>query len=299
MDFSSHYGELAALATAFFWTVTALSFEVATKHIGSLTVNLLRLLFALIFLSVFNLITRGYVFPVDASMHAWIWLSLSALAGLVIGDYLLFHSYVIIGSRIAMLIMTLVPPITALIGWLALGEKMTALHLLGMFLTMSGIALAIFYRPGNQKKIRFSYPVKGILFALGGAVGQAVGLVLSKYGMQSYNAFAASQIRVIVGMVGYAIIILILGKTYLVRRGVKDRKGLKFTLLGSFFGPFLGISFSLLAVKYTETGIASTIMSIVPILIIPPSLMFFRQKFSWLEIAGAFISVGGVVLMFL
>jgi len=299
MDLSAHYGELAALATAIFWTATALSFEAATKRIGSFTVNILRLLFALVFLTIFNYFLRGQAFPVDATSHAWIWLTVSGLIGFVFGDYLLFHSYTIIGSRIAMLIMTLVPPMTALIGWLALGEKMSALHIFGMFLTVAGIGMAIFYRPVNQKKIRFSYPVKGILFALGGTVGQAVGLVLSKYGMQSYNAFAASQIRVIAGVIGFAILILALGKTGLVRKGITDRKGMKYTTIGSFFGPFLGVSFSLLAVKYTETGIASTIMSIVPILIIPPSLILFRQKFSWLEIAGAFISVGGVVLMFL
>lgn len=299
MDLSAHYGELAALATAIFWTATALSFEAATKRIGSFTVNILRLLFALVFLTIFNYFLRGQAFPVDASGHAWIWLTVSGLVGFVFGDYFLFHSYTIIGSRIAMLIMTLVPPFTALIGWLMLGETMSGLHVLGMFLTVAGIALAIFYRPVNQKKIRFSYPIKGILFALAGTVGQAVGLVLSKYGMQSYNAFAASQIRVIAGVIGFAILILALGKTGLVRKGIKDRIGIRNTVMGSFFGPFLGVSFSLLAVKYTETGIASTIMSIVPILIIPPSLILFRQKFSWLEIAGAFISVGGVVLMFL
>jgi drug/metabolite transporter (DMT)-like permease len=299
MDLSTHYGELAAAATAIFWTVTALSFEAASKRIGSLAVNLFRLSFAFVFLAIFNLLHRGFIFPTDASTHSWLWLGLSALVGLVFGDYLLFHSYIILGSRIAMLVMTLVPPITALIGWLMLGEKMSALHLMGMFLTMSGIGMAIFYRPENGKKIRFSYPVKGILFALGGAVGQAVGLVLSKYGMQSYDAFSASQIRVFTGMAGYALIILALGKTDLIRTGFNDKKGMKITLLGSFFGPFLGISFSLLAVKYTETGIAATIMAIVPILIIPPSLFLFKQKFTWLEIVGAFISVAGVVLMFL
>lgn len=299
MDLSAHYGELAALATAIFWTATALSFEVATKRIGSLTVNILRLVFALVFLSLFNYLVRGHAFPTDASAHAWIWLTVSGLIGFVFGDYFLFHSYTIIGSRIAMLIMTLVPPMTALIGWLALGETMSGLHLLGMFLTVAGIAMAIFYRPVNQRKIRFSYPVKGIMFALFGTIGQAVGLVLSKYGMQSYNAFAASQIRVIAGVIGFGFIILILGKSGLIKKGMKDGKGMCTTLLGSFFGPFLGVSFSLLAVKYTETGIASTIMAIVPVLIIPPSLILLRQKFSWLEIAGAFISVTGVVLMFL
>jgi drug/metabolite transporter (DMT)-like permease len=176
---------------------------------------------------------------------------------------------------------------------------MSGLHILGMFLTVAGIAMAIFYRPEKQKKIRLSYPVKGIMFAFLGTVGQAVGLVLSKYGMQSYNAYAASQVRVIAGVIGFSILILALGKGGLVKKGVRDSKGMRNTIMGSFFGPFLGVSFSLLAVKYTETGIASTIMSIVPILIIPPSLILFRQRFSWLEMVGAFISVGGVVLMFL
>ena len=299
MQLSSSYGELAALATAVFWTVTALSFEVASKRVGSLAVNMIRLLLAFVFLMVFAWFYRGMLFPLDASAHNWIWLSVSGLVGFVFGDYFLFHSYRLVSSRIAMLVMTLVPPMTALIGWLFLKEKMSALHLLGMSLTMSGIALAIFTRPANGKKLKLSYPLKGILFALGGAIGQAIGLVLSKYGMQNYDVFASTQIRVIAGIIGFGTLVLFLGKGRLINNAVKDRTGMRTILLGSFFGPFLGVSFSLLAVKYTTTGIASTIMSIVPILIIPPALILFKQKVSWIEVMGAVISVGGVVLMFL
>lgn len=299
MSLETHYGELAALATAFFWTVTALSFEFASKRVGSLAVNMIRLTFAFLLLSVFSYFSRGMFLPLDASPHAWLWLALSGLIGLVLGDYFLFKAYNIISSRIAMLFMTLVPPMTAFIGWLLLGEKMSLLHISGMFLTVGGILLAIFTRPEDGKRIRLSYPVKGILYALIGAAGQAGGLVLSKYGMGTYNAFAASHIRIITAVIGYALIIIVLGKSSLIRNAVHDRKSMKTIALGSFFGPFLGISFSLLAVKYTETGIAATIMAIVPILIIPPSIVMFKQKFTWLEIAGAFISVAGVVMMFL
>ena len=299
MSLSNHYGELAALATAFFWTITALSFEFASKRVGSLAVNIIRLTLAFFLLSIFTFITRGMFLPLDASPHALIWLSLSGLIGLVLGDYFLFKSYNILTSRIAMLFMTLVPPMTAFIGWLLLGEKMSLLHITGMFLTVGGIFLAIFSRPENGRRIKLTYPLNGIAFALIGAAGQAGGLVLSKYGMQDYNAFAASHVRIIAAVIGYAIIILVLGKGSLIRKAVNDRKGLRAIALGSFFGPFLGISFSLLAVKYTETGIAATIMSIVPILIILPSIVIFKQRFTWLEIAGAFISVAGVVLMFL
>jgi len=299
MNFSDHYGELAALATAVFWTVTALSFEFASKRVGSLAVNMIRLTFAFIFLGVFTLITRGMFLPLDASPHAWLWLSLSGIVGLVLGDYFLFKSYMVISSRISMLIMTTVPPFTAIIGWLLLGEKMLPLHILGMFLTMAGIFMAIFTKPENGQRIKLSYPVKGIIFALIGAIGQAGGLVLSKYGMGEYNSFAASHIRIIAGLLGYALIILLLRKGALIRNAIRDARGMKFITLGSFFGPFLGISFSLLAVKYTNTGIAATIMAIVPILIIPPTVFLFKEKFTWIEIAGAFVSVAGVVLMFL
>jgi drug/metabolite transporter (DMT)-like permease len=299
MNLSDHYGELAALATACFWTVTALSFEFASKRVGSLAVNMIRLTLAFVILGVFTLITRGMFLPLDATPFNWFWLALSGLVGLVLGDYFLFKSYTVLSSRIAMLIMTTVPPMTALIGWLLLGEKMIPLHLFGMFLTVGGIFLAIFTRPENGNRIRLSYPLKGILFALIGAAGQAGGLVLSKYGMADYNSFAASHIRLIAGMAGYAIIFLVLRKGALIKKAIHDKKGMRIIALGSFFGPFLGISFSLLAVKYTETGIAATIMAIVPILIIPPSVFLFKEKFTWLEIAGAFISVAGVVLMFL
>ena len=299
MSLANHYGELAALATAMFWTVTALSFEFASKRVGSLAVNMIRLTFAFLFLGTFNLVTRGMFLPLDASMHGWIWLSLSGLVGLVLGDYFLFKSYAVLSSRISMLIMTTVPPMTALIGWLLLDEKMVLLHIAGMFLTMTGIFMAIFTKPENGQKIKLSYPMRGIVFALIGAAGQAGGLVLSKYGMGEYNSFAASHIRLIAGMTGYALIIIFLRKGELIRKAIHDAKGMKAIGLGSFFGPFLGISFSLLAVKYTETGIAATIMAIVPILIIIPSVLVFKEKFTWMEIFGAVISVAGVVLMFL
>jgi drug/metabolite transporter (DMT)-like permease len=300
MDFSNYTGELAALATAVFWTITAMAFEVGSKKIGSLALNMIRLVLAFIFLSIFNLIARGLIFPVDASVHAWVWLSVSGLVGFVFGDYFLFRAFAVISARIAMLFMTLVPPITAVIGWAILGESMTLLQITGMTLTISGIAMAIFSRGGESgKRIKLSYPVKGILFGLGGALGQAVGFVLSKYGMGDYHAFAATQIRIIAGMVGFALIIIILKKGYLIRNAFKSKPGMIGTGIGSVFGPFLGVSFSLIAVKYISTGVASTLMAIVPILIIPPAVLFFKQKVSFLEIIGAFISVGGVTLFFI
>jgi len=297
--YNNHLGEFAALLTALFWTVTSLSFEHASHKIGSVAVNIIRLILGFAFLSVFNLIRRGFVLPVDASLENWIWLSLSGLVGFVFGDLFLFKSYTMIGSRFSMLIMTLVPPITAFFSFFILGERLGLYHFLGMILTFSGIAMAIFSRSAKDEKFSLKLAPKGIIYALGGAVGQALGLVLSKLGMKTYDPFAATQIRIIAGIIGYVLLVTILARWNTVKNAIYNRSGMLLTGLGAFFGPFLGVSFSLIAIKYTEAGIASTIMALVPVFIIIPAVFIYKQKVTIPEILGAVVSVSGVALFFL
>ena len=206
----SHAGELAALGAACCWTVTALAFERAGRRIGSLVVNLLRLLVAFGFLTLFGALVRGVALPLDASPHAWCWLGASGLVGFTVGDLCLFRAFVVIGSRLSVLLMSLVPPLTALLGRLLLGEVLTPVDWLGMTLTVGGVAwVALERRPEGDGR-RGRVPWTGILLGLGGAAGQAVGLALSKYGMGSYDPFAATQIRVIVGALGFAVVFTVI-----------------------------------------------------------------------------------------
>ncbi|MDX9883493.1 MAG: DMT family transporter [Prolixibacteraceae bacterium] len=301
----NYFGEIAALLTAVFWTVTSMSFESAGKKVGSLAVNLIRLVIAFFLLGIFTWFSRGSFFPIDAGWERTGWLALSGLVGFVIGDLLLFQAFVVVGARISMLIMALSPPITALAGWLLLGEVLSSMNWLGMVVTLTGISIVVLkreYSPKNEngrRIIKAAYSVPGILLAFGGAVGQGVGLVLSKKGMGGYDAFASSQIRVSTGIIGFAILFLFMKRYGRVWAALKNRSAMKRISLGSFFGPFLGVSFSLLAVQHTQAGIAATIMSIVPVLIIPPAILLFKEKVNWKEIAGAVIAVGGVTIFFL
>ena len=279
--------------------MTSLAFESASHKIGSIAVNIIRLIIGFAFLSVFNLIWRGYILPVDASIENWLWLSLSGLVGFVFGDLFLFKSYTMIGSRFSMLIMTMVPPITAFFSFIILGERLTLFHYLGMTLTFSGIAMAIFSRSAKGEKLSLKLAPKGILYAFGGAVGQALGLVLSKFGMKNYDPFAATQIRIIAGIFGYILLVTMLTRWNMVSNASHNKSGMILTSVGAFFGPFLGVSFSLIAIKYTEAGIASTIMALVPIFIILPAFVLFKQKVTLSEILGSIVSVGGVALFFL
>lgn len=293
----THIGEFAALATAALWTVTALAFEQASKRVGSLAVNLIRLFLAFIFYCVFNLLRGHSLIPIHVTGYSWFWLSVSALIGFVFGDYCLFQAYARVGSRIASLLMALAPPLAALFGWMILGESFSLLNSAGMALTLFGIVLVILDRPQKQLQVKYSIP--GILFGLGGALGQAVGLVFSKFGMKDLDPFEASQIRVIAGFAGFILLFTILNRWNKLKPAIKSLKTMRFISTGAFFGPFLGVSFSLLSIKHTSTGIASTIMAIVPVLIIPPAILLYKEKVSWKEFVGALLAVGGVALFFL
>jgi len=300
-----HFGEIAGVLTAVFWTITALAFESAGKKVGSLAVNLIRLVIAFFLIGTYSWLVRGFFFPTDASWFAWKWLAISGLIGFVIGDLLLFQSFVVIGARVSMLLMALAPPFAAFIGWLMLGEVLTPMNWAGMAVTMTGIVIVILKREKSEengaivKKLKSSYSIPGLLLATGGALGQAAGLVISKKGMGDYDAFSATQIRVLTGIVGFSILFFFIKRWPRVWAALRNGSAMKRITLGAFFGPFLGVSFSLLAVQHTQAGIAATLMAIVPVLIIGPSIILFNEKVNWKEILGAIITVGGVAMFFL
>ena len=290
-------GEFAALMTAGCWTVSALSFESASRRIGSLAVNMLRLFIALAFLSAYGYLVRGAALPLDASGHMWFWLTLSGLAGFTLGDMCLFRSFIVIGSRTTMLMMSLVPVLTALMSRAALGESMVGRHWLGLFLTVGGVALVVSEKRRDENGEAKPLPLSGILLAVGAAMGQASGLVLSKHGMRDYDPFAATQIRVIAGIAGFSLIFFLSGWWPKVLEGLRNGAAMARLSLGAFFGPFLGVSLSLAAVQSAKTGVAAALMSITPILIIPPSIILFKEKITWRAVAGAAVAVIGVGIL--
>jgi drug/metabolite transporter (DMT)-like permease len=308
-------GELAALCTAGCWVITALSFEAAGKRIGSLSLNVIRLVMSLVPLCLWGLISRGHALPIDAAPSAWAWLSLSGLIGFTLGDLCLFRAFVLIGPRLATLIMASVPVWTAMFGFAFLGERLHERELLGIALTVAGIAWAVSQRqppapsPSTEQSVqatssepapkpsRWRFASSGIAMALAGALGQAVGLVLSKHGMADYDAFASTQIRVFAGIAGFAIVITLWRWWPRVREATRDAKAMGPTALGAVFGPFLGVGLSLLAVQLAPTGVASSVMATTPILMLPVSWMR-GEKFGWAGALGAVIAVAGVALLF-
>lgn len=306
-------GLAAGLATAALWAVTALCFEAASRRVGSLVVNVLRLLVAQILFIGLSLVRTGHAMP-HLSCEAWMTLSVSGLVGFVAGDLMLFRAFVLIGARLSMLVYASVPVMTALAGYLFLGERIGGRALLGMAVTMAGIALAVAGKRQGPDPERTGSRRWGVLFALGASAGQTAGLLLAKYGSSGLSSFDATQVRVLAGLAGF--LILTAGAGHLrplldvLRRGLLStsdptlqvqhasaRTALFSLSLGALFGPFLGVSLGLLSAQLLAAGVASTLMSLVPVLLIPMSILIFRERASLAEIAGTIVAFGGVVLL--
>lgn len=294
MPFQSHIGEIASLLTAVCWMLSAIFFEKAGRRTGSLSVNIIRIFLGILFLGITTLFTRGMFFPMDATAYNWVWLGLSGIVGFFLGDLFLFKSYILIGSRTSQLVMSLAPMITAVIGWFFLQEILSLKSIAGIVVSVGGIMIAV-----AGKKLKLNIPLRGFLYALGGVLGQAVGLILSKKGMGDYDPIAATQIRAIFGFVAFALLVTFVGRWRRVFMTLRDKTGMKAITIGTVFGPFIGVSLSLYAVQHTETGIASALMALTPIFIIIPTAIMFKEKITARQVIGALISIGGATIFFL
>ena len=304
----AYLGELISIGVAFSWTATALLSEFGSKHMGNLTLNVLRMALALLFSMVLFGFVTGSVLPTGASSEAIGWMLLSGIVGYVIGDFCLFQCYIIIGSRFGQLFMTLAPLAAAVMAWIILGQELTRMNMVAMMVTLFGIGISVLGR-GEHHKVSLRLPLSGVLFAIGAAMCQGIGLVLSKIGMDHYEVvdqmpewlvpFSANFYRCIAGIIGFSLLLFLRKESKTLCHAFHDKKSLSVAIATTIFGPFVGVGFSLMAVQYTAAGIASTLMALTPIIILLPSRWLFHEKITWRAVIGAVISVIGVSLFFL
>ncbi len=298
-------GQIAAVATSVLWTFNSLLFTSAGKRIGAISVNAYRIAIAVGLLVITHLLLLGRLLPL-ATDEQWYWIGLSGIVGLGIGDFGLFSAFLIIGPRRSVLMMALSPIFAAIGAYLLMGEVLSAFTILGIGITLLGVVIVILEREDRTGETPVTGRLKtwGVFLALVGAIGQGFGLVFAKMGMLLYDGNAlhplsATLIRMLLGAMFVWITVAVLGKIPDIRKAIKDRQGMKHTAAGAFIGPFIGVTLSMVAVTYTHAGVAQTLMSLMPVFIIPVVWYLYRQRTSWRGAVGAVIAVIGVGVLFL
>ena len=297
MDYT---GEIAALLTSVFFSFTAVIFAQASRKVGAMITNRVRLAIALIYLMLINLILFGQPLPIGAGLDRWAWLSLSGVVGLALGDLFLFRAYAEIGPRLGMLMLSLAPVIGAIVAWVFFSETLRIGQIAGIAITLIGIAWVIAARPATEATHQGSHG-RGIVFGVLAATGQALGLVLSKQGMTGgFSPFAGNVIRMLAATVVFWLITFAQRQAGDTLQTVRAHpNALKLLALGALVGPVLGVSASLLAVQHAEIGVASTLMALPPVFLLPIGYFAFKERFGWQTIVGTFVAMAGVAVLFL
>lgn len=306
-----HLGEISALAAAFFWSFTAIFFSEAGRIIGSYRVNKIRLLFAIVIYMAILTITTGSPVPLGLNLTQIGWLSISGIVGLAIGDAAGFKALVMIGPRLTTLTFCAVPVVTTLVAWIFLGERLHIVDLLGIVVTLAGVAWVVMerqFKADNRFGLHDDHPdrgsqARGLALAIFASVCQALGLILSKQGMMyagsTVDPMQASLVRMFAGAAsiwGYAVV---RGEAMDTLKSLRQGKAMLLTLGGAVFGPFLGVWSSLVALAHTSAGIAATLNSTAPILILPTVILYYKEHVSLRAAIGAIVAVIGVTLLFL
>jgi len=298
-------GELLALTTVLCWSISVQFFEAASRRVGSVPVNIIRIGVALLLFGIVLSIRDGSPIPLDFPLRAWIYLSLSGIVGFFIGDIFLFKALVVLGPRLAMLLHSLAAPSAAVIGWLFLSEHYFFSQWLGIAITISGVCLVIMERtpPGPNlagAPIR-TVSTRGIVYGILAMLGQAVGYLLSKAGMMNQSgyldAFSSTQIRAIAAFFCFCLYFSLTNKWGQIKKAASDRKALTYASLGAVVGPFLGVSLSLQILHYLNAGVAATFLSLVPIFMIPFAVFVHKERVSIRAILGTIFAIFGIYLL--
>jgi len=293
-------GEIAALFTSFCWTLSAIGFTQSTQQVGSQVTNRVRVFIAMLVLILINTVLYRQPIPLHAGASRWAWLGVSGIIGLSLGDAFLFQAYREIGPRLGLLLLSLAPVFGAAIAWIFFGQALGLVQIAGILVTLGGISWVVMARPqAGDENVR-KVTGRGVLFGTLAALGQATGLVFSQQGMTGgFSPFAGTLIRMLAAVVTLWIAALFqrqAGATVTAMR--QQPSALRWVVFGALFGPVLGVSSSLLAVQHTGIGVASTLMALPPIFMLPISYFVFKERFGWQAVAGTCLAMLGVALLF-
>lgn len=291
-------GEFAALITAICWTFNSLSFSIAGRIVGSKTVNHIRLWIAFLAMGFINFLSFRYFFPFNAPFKSLIFLSLSGFIGFAIGDAALFESLVLLGPRLSMTIMATNPIIGAILSFIFLNERLKPIHIIAIIVTISAVMFVVSEKHENENFDKKKRPL-GVLLASIGSICQATGMLLSKIGLSTgLSVISGNMIRVTSGLLFIVLISLFQKEFVNDFISLKKIKGFLFIFIGAILGPVLGVMLALYAISRTQIGIATTITSISPILLIPLSALIYKEKVTIRMVAGTIITIAGASTLF-
>ena len=299
-------GEVAALGTALFWSLSTMAWSLAGRRVGSVAVTTIRSALGAVALAALFRTMYGSWWPAALGSKALLLFALSGALGAGVGDLMLFRSYLIIGPRLGMLILALSPIFAALIAWVTpLHETLGLQAIAGIATTVAGVAWVVSARGSEDAWIPSAGGfMLGLLLAIGGTLCVAGGFVLSRMGFAvaaevREAAFGATYVRVAAATLCCLAALPLFGKVRGTLRAFRDRRAMAIIAAGTLVGPILGIWLSMVAIHWSPTGVVTALMSTAPIMMIPITWLAYGDRPTARSLGGTLLAVAGAFLLLL
>ncbi len=298
--FSASQGELAGIATACCWTASYILFTIAVRIAGPKWLNRWRLSVAVVLLLIVHWIVYRTPLPFGADWGTWGWLTLSGVIGFAISDAFLFRALLHLGAHRTSLVTSLIPVMSALLAWTIFGEQLTLAQVLSSGAIVAGIALVISARPPGQEPTDRKAIVLGVIFALGTVATQSLRYILSKQALGGgVPVLSANVVQILAATIAVWLTALFSGRWNKDLDVFRNRRAAFSMIGGAIAGPFVGVTLSMVALANAQIGIASTLMALPPVLLLPFAYFVLKENIGARAVAGTVLAVGGVACLFL
>jgi drug/metabolite transporter (DMT)-like permease len=304
-------GYVFAFLATLSWAISIFPLTRASRKIPVNSMNHFRLVFSTLLVLMACLIFESQnfisIFSADY-LQAWIWLGLSGLVALVLGDFFSFRMYAILSPRFGSVLTTLSPTAALLLGIILVNERMNWVGITGMLITIIGVMSISLGRTERNAIPDHGHGsvAKGIVFGILAALCHGAGLALSKKGFvvqgntgASVLPLSATFIRLLTGMLIVIMVTILRGRIRIVFDDLGKYKPsvLPAVALGSLFSPVLAVSLSMFSILYIKVAVAQTLFALVPLFALMISHFVYKEKITIQAVVGMAVALIGVVLL--
>ena len=295
------FGYLAALCSAFLWSIAVVTFKSVSKDLSPFLINSVKNSIAFIlFILVFNFL--GLPFWYDGFiLNDYLIIIVSGILGMGIGDSLFIYALSRIKANQAAIIDTMAPVINYFLSFIILGTILNLSQTIGSLIVI--IAILFITYENKLDKNQENVDKKGVALQLIATVTSCYGIVLLKPVLNKVGDSIQLQIwitvfRLLPGMLIAWIIFFSQKNSMLLLLKIKNRDILKKMFLGSFLGTFMALSFWIIGyANIPEPPIASIIGQTAVIFITVFSSFFLKEKITVIKSISILVAILGVMIV--
>ncbi|MBI4803546.1 MAG: DMT family transporter [Elusimicrobia bacterium] len=287
-------GSSAALLSAAAWALSSILFRRLGEQASPSGMNLGKCILGSVALGAIILVIGMKPVPTGD----FVFLGLSGLLGIALGDTLFFTALMNLGPRLALLLGALGPVFTVIMAVIFLGERPSLPAWAGIVATIAGVNWVMWESVPKEAEGR-SHKLAGIKFGVLSIFCNAAGIILAKVGVSSVSALDGTFIRFLWGMAGLLVAGGFSGKLKSWLAPFSDRKTIKLLLSAVFVAIFGGFWLFLVALKHIDASIAVVLNETAPLFVLPLAFFMLKEKISPRSVIGAAVAVAGVALLFI